>query len=72
MNTFNITIGPDCEDIIMDYVYQLEHVEKWEKVNKEIRGFNYHVFKERSWVNGWRRYTDNLQKIRASIDRGCS
>jgi len=66
MNTLGINIGPDCEDLIMEYVWGMEHAEKWEKVNNEIRGFNYDEFKYRAWVMGWKRYTDIQQKIRVS------
>ncbi len=42
------------EEIIKDYVNQLEHSEKQQKLNKEIKSFNRIEFNHRQWVKAWR------------------
>lgn len=37
MDTCNINIGPDCENIINDYVNQLKYVDKMNKVLEELK-----------------------------------
>ena len=61
----------DIENIIRDYVRQLEEHEKKEKIKCRIRHclllrdlkqyfIRKHEEKERDWVEGWRIYLDNL------------
>ena len=42
------------EEIIKDYVNQLEHSEKQEELNKEIRSFNRREYNHRQWVKAWK------------------
>ena len=44
MNTEGIEIGPDCKGIIKDYLIQLCHTKKYEKVTRQIK----RVVKERN------------------------
>ena len=57
----NLKILPKViEDIILDYLAQLEHSEKQRKLNKEIRSFNRYEYNYRSWVEAWK--TDGKRK----------
>ena len=53
MNTLNINIGKDCEEIILDYVAQLEHFEKQEKLNWEIQSFIWKEYDYKNWCKAW-------------------
>lgn len=60
MNTCGIKIGDDCRNLIMDFVYQLEHVEKYKSVMVNIKKIcHYNRF------NGYqvesRRYTIDMK-----------
>ena len=51
MNTCGIKIGKDCQDIIMNYVYQLETTSKFDKVLKELKStYKYEIITE---DDGW-------------------
>ena len=39
MNTENINIGPDCEELINKYYHQLVHTEKFFHVLKELKAY---------------------------------
>jgi hypothetical protein len=38
-------IGPDCEKIILDYKYQLEHTKKFKNCIKKIKNIKYRIRK---------------------------
>ena len=62
MNTCGVLIGPDVENIIQDYVFQIEHQEKYWKCLSNIKNFNWRESYYQRWVAGWEEYTKRQAK----------
>ncbi len=43
----------EIENIIKDYVYQLEHTTKQKELNKEIKSFDRDAYNYRAWCYAW-------------------